>query len=354
MLILATKSNYQKPESIDETLLTTAGIKECRRNLILFVPKDEYERERKGMPGDPLKSKIGMAFLINLSISNGMGSFTELYKRHNTSIIRMNVYSFDVLFDNGFKDIQNCTMSLRSAFGSEIMNAYDGYNELSSDLGVYNRTFSDNSLDRDGRLIPHLIPPEFYNAEHMYLSRGDFWDLSQDSPSSFVYSGSQLIDTKTEIHLMDVGTWSSVNRSLHSVYDKLESEQLAETAVGDIFMTAAPTMISGTAFTYDTQMGENITGGSVPFAKYRQPGCIVNNLTEIKSILKIMCEDLEKEHGSLRVFYVPFLHGDRIRIICKDKNDSILERPFGIDRDYSTTTAAATLAADHGVDSFAD
>ena len=336
MLIRSAKAAFQPSGSL-EASLRGSGIKECRREFLLFIDRAQYEKEQIGA-FSPLESKIGLAFQINLSIADGRGSFSFLGRGSNSSYIRMNVYAYDVHFEGGFKNPDLAYFTLRSAFGSEIYRDYNEHYEKSSDVSLFNKLYGSASLDLYNQFFsgaPIIVLPEYYTEDHMAFELNDFYSVI-DYGESVLYTGSQLIDPHTKIKYMDVSAWGSVEHTLRSIFDKVRENETVENSIGGLFTAVAPTMITGTTFQYDTELGSGMKGGSIPFQSYRDPKQVINDLSFVNNMIKIECEALEKTYGSIRVFYTPFLHGDTMRIHVKDQPNLILDKTIGVDRDFST------------------
>jgi hypothetical protein len=182
----------------------------------------------------------------------------------------------------------------------------------------------------------------------MYDVENDYYELGQIGP--IVYTGSQLIDAYTDIRLLDIRSWDSMRRVLETVYreDVMKAnEELAmvspnmidacQSIVTTSFDPVASSMITGSTFIYDTADGINIRGGSVPFQQFREKKGVVEDLTHLTEVIRMRCQQMEKEFGEIRVFYSPFTFGDKIKIISKQNHQIIsTPNPIGFDRDFTT------------------
>lgn len=353
MLIRSAKASYRK-SSVQETTLRDAGIRDCRRKIIIFIDKKMYDNERMGIV-DPLKSHIGLAFQINLSVIDGRDSLTTIAfgNKSNSSVIRMNVYSYDVLFENSYSDFESAFLTIRTAYGSEIFRNYNEpeYAECKSDVIIYNRLYqgaeSMNMMyDSFFGSSTYLIPPIYYTAEHMYEDYNhQFFTLFEEN-TIFSASLKSMIDNYTEVSFLDISQYDSIEQSIRGVYHDITNDEqglMGEKITSNLFENIVPTMITDTVFIYDTENGSNIRGGSVPFMNFRDKRSMADELQSLKDFIIATCGDIEDEHGSIRVFYSPSLYGDRIRIIGKEDHSITMNKSMHIDRDYTSTNSLSDL-----------
>ncbi len=353
MLLRSAKAAY-RGESIRDMTLKDAGIRDCRRKIFVFIDKKHYDNERMGIV-DPLKSHIGLAFQINLSIADGRQSLTNISfgSKSNSSIIRMNVYSYDVLFENGYSDFESAFFTIRSAYGSEIFRNYENvdFPERTSDIIIYNRLYQDSQsmnlmYDSFFSSSPYLIPPIYYTAEHMYQDYNhEFFTLFEDS-TIFSSSLRSLVDDRTDISFLDMSQYDSIAQSINGFYQDVTKDEpglIGEKITSNLFDCVAPSMVSDAVFIYDTESGSNIKGGTVPFMNFRDKKSMANELQSLKDFIVATCKSVEDDHGSIRAFYSPSLCGDRIRIIGKDDQSISMVKGMHIDRDYTSTNALGDL-----------
>lgn len=361
MLIRSAKAAYRSGSSVQDMTLRDAGIRDCRRKIIIFIDKKNYDNERVGIV-DPLKSRIGLAFQINLSITDGRQSLTNIAfgSKSNSSVIRMNVYSYDVLFENNYSDFESAFLTIRSAYGSEIFRNYESsdYPERTSDIIIYNRLYQDSPsmnlmYDSFFSSSAYLVPPLYYTAEHMYEDYNhEFFTLFEDS-SIFSSSLKSMVDTHTEISFLDMSQYDSIAQSIQGFYQDITKDEpglIGEKMTSNLFDSVAPSMITDAVFIYDSESGSNIKGGTVPFMNFRDKRSMAGELQSLKDFIIATCKTVEDEHGSIRAFYSPSLCGDRIRIIGKEDPSISMVKSMHIDRDYTSANSLSGLLSNFNDD----
>jgi hypothetical protein len=322
-----------------ENELGEYGIKEAKRKLMLFIDKNEYNM---GI------LTTGKAVLMNLvacqdTFDNGI---INMINKGNSTTVKVNMYVFDVVFECGLENIRDAYFTLQNAYSTEITQDWSTMLHERPDIGIYNRDFSTSEaikekITQDPFRCSCLIPlPIYYTAlQQRHVTKDIFTIIWLD----FIihYSGGELIDKLTTIEVYDLSTWDSMVPMLKQ---KIEEAQNLKNSSANLlnrwFIPATESIIHGYNFIYDTQDGSNITTvpgvTSVPFSKYRDKSILVDDLQYIIDDITISCKKIEKEYGSIRLYFTPFLQGDRLHIYFKDYNNTPKEfTSTSLDNGYS-------------------
>ena len=95
--------------------------------------------------------------------------------------------------------------------------------------------------------------------------------------------------------------------------------------ISDCFVMTAESILNGYSFIYDSQMGigvKTIPGvTSVPYSDFRLKENLVSNLQQLTDFVKMEAKLIEKKYGSIRMYYVPLMSGDKLDIKYKDYKD---------------------------------
>lgn len=337
MLIKPIFSNT--PSGIDDAL-SKANIVENKRFLYLFVDRTEYENKTV---------TIGKCAQINVSVTKGDGDAFNTITNYDT--IDTNVYFYDVFFQNTVVDIKNAIFTLTSAFGSRIVNDFDGKQTFQHNVGLYSKLICGNTefidmLDNDSEIA--IVPPIYYTSAHMYLKEFDMYGILHVD-SVLVYSGEELIDTGTSVSMMDIRNWDTMVLSLKEFLG--ESSLKTPVSILDVSNTMFPitarTNIQNSVFIYDTHDGVNIKGGFLPFQRYYIKEKIPELFGSIKHNIESVAKELEREYGPLRLFYVPQYSGDKVKLIFKDyaiDHQPLTYTKSNVDREYSITGVLSDFA----------
>jgi hypothetical protein len=87
----------------------------------------------------------------------------------------------------------------------------------------------------------------------------------------------------------------------------------------------AESILNGYSFIYDSQIGigvKTIPGvTSVPYSDFRLKENLVSNLQQLTDFVKMEAKLIEQKYGSIRMYYVPLMSGDKLDIKYKDYKD---------------------------------
>jgi hypothetical protein len=328
-----------------DSILDESGIKECKRSIYVFVKKDEY------LNGS---AKVGRAILVNESLSDGRYTITKL-KIPNSANIRITIYYFDVLF-NDIKDLRESVFTLTESFGSERVISYTDKKVIDYETSQYStlvHVADDSTRDwiqlRDATYIP---PPKYYNETHMYHKEHDFNSLFGYDTIMY-FNMDELMDEFTTIKIFDIDFWDSMDSVIVESIDKQIMKN--EYGVGDVsiqlYTQFIQASINDAMFIYDSELGTNIKGGTIPFYKNQIKPAMINDIKNAKSIFEFTCKEIQDKYGSIRVHMKPTIFGDSFNIMCKEYE--IDNQPFNIghndnnivsiDRSYPTTNIISEI-----------
>lgn len=318
---------YVSPEEKLRQDLTECGISKCSRKIIFFVDKTEYELG---------SCKFGKAIQINLSvetgnISDGAQTFGIITK--NSSTIKNCVYKYDVFFPTGPYDLQGAVLLLQDAYTIEEVNDFDQRISYKNDMVKYNRAVCSIEgkmeelaaiRDIDRNSIPF---PLYYNMSHQEYCEKEKLSIIW-TEHSMSYEGHELIDPQTYIEIHDIKTYDTLLTTLiHQIQQKSSNKSDLNTVnmISDCFVVTAETLLNGYSFIYDTQMGINVKSipgvTSVPYGGFRIKENLVSNLQMLTDFIKMEAKLIEKKYGSIRMYYVPLMSGDKLDIKYKDYKD---------------------------------
>ena len=315
---------YISPEERLRQDLSECGIIKCSRKIIFFVDRYEFEA---GM------CKYGKAIQINLSVE--AGSVTDTMKSfglttRNASAIKNNVYKYDVFFPNGPMDLQSAVLILQDAYTVEEINNFDDRCAYKNDIVKYNKSIcsvdgkmeelaSINDIERNQ--IPF---PIYYNQSHQEMHDGERFSIIW-STKALSYEGHELIDANTYLEIHDLKTYDTLMQTLIQqiqMKSSNKSELNSVNMISDCFVLTAETLLNGYTFIYDSQMGINVKSipgvTSVPYSDFRLKENLVSNLQLLTNFVKQEAQLIEKKYGSIRLYYMPLMSGDKLEIKYKD------------------------------------
>ncbi len=349
--------------------LESAGIMKSKRIIYFIVEKKDFDAANRGEVNIH-RPPCGVAFLVNLSISDSHKSFTNHIKTPNSTLINMNIHTFDVLFANGMFNAKEGVFTFRNAYSSEIIDRFHYENGMRSedvsDIAICSRGVHDFGNPLIGSFlgddIPIIAPAPFYNPYHMWRTTGDYYGLADESTvMSEVFRGHELVDPFTEIKYIDIQKWDPLFCEHFSIFKDPQSE--FPMAMGKTFLvdgeserqmirrmfessSIVTSMFDDMTLVYDTQMGvTKLSNGTVPFLSYRNKENVINEIKFSIENLKATAHEIERERGSIRIMYTPLLIGDKMKIIYKD-HDFKPDIIHSIDRDFTTRTVAVDVGED--------
>ncbi len=305
--------------------LQAYNIKKASREILLFVDHQEFLEKRV---------RYGKAIQINISAQIGMIDseiFTLGVRTKNNASIKMNVYCYSVLFDHfmGADNIRGAEFLLQNAYSAENIEDFDLKFTSRPYVGIYNKDFSSDQ-DRvmsvkDMFFNNSSIPlPIYYTQEQQKRNENDSVTIAWlDYP--ITYEGHQLIDRNTNMTIHDINAWDSMIDIYFTSMDNIKKLANAENTIniiGDMFVPSVQPILSGFAFIYDTEEKCNIqkipNRVHIPMVEFRQKSQMYEDLDDIMNNIKYQAHHLEKEHGSVHIYYMPLLFGDKMQIEFKD------------------------------------
>lgn len=318
---------YVSPEEKTRQDLSACGIEKYSRKIIFFVDRTEYEM---GI------CKTGKAIQINLSVETGtisdsLKAFGIITK--NSSILKNAVYKYDVFFPNGPMDLQGAFLVLQDAYTAEEINDFDERVAYINDATKYNKSIC--SIDGKMEALATIkdidrnkIPlPLYYNMDHQNMNEGESYSIIWTT-ESLTYEGHQLIDANTYLEIHDLKTYDTMMKTLIQqiqMKSSNKSDLNSVNVISDCFVMTAESILNGYSFIYDSQMGigvKTIPGvTSVPYSDFRLKENLVSNLQQLTDFVKMEAKLIEKKYGSIRMYYVPLMSGDKLDIKYKDYKD---------------------------------
>ncbi|MGL4950076.1 MAG: hypothetical protein ACRC5M_06810 [Anaeroplasmataceae bacterium] len=314
-----------KPE-VDKKQLYKNELKDCRirgcsRKIIFFIDRTEYEAGT---------CHVGKAIQINLSMEEGtdMKSFGVMSPNSNT--IKNAVYKYDVFFPYGPSSIDDASMILRDAYSTEEINDFDNRNQYRNDIGLYNKELSSDTYKMEafnsvGKLFrTSVIPlPKYYTEEQQTKEEGDAYSIIWVD-HALNYDAGDLIDPFTIVEFHDIKTYDTMIPFLEREIKEKSNESNninSVNIISDLFIPTTECLLNGYTFIYDTQDGMNILSNkltSIPFAEFRIKENMIANLQGMKDLVESEAKYIEKKYGSIRMYYVPLMSGDKLSIKYKD------------------------------------
>jgi hypothetical protein len=321
-------------DNLDKFKLESVGIKEANRKLLLFLDPIEFAENRL---------TTGRCVQINVASQCGIKNNDLQYgdNTRNNSLIKINVYMYDVIFTSplGLNDMRNVVFKLKEAYGVESYNNFDIGIKLQKDICLYNDILStlensDNNIYNYMNNVTEVPLPKYYTMLHQAKVEHDIVTLPYyDYPQDF--TGDELIDHYTEVAWFKLSTWDNLLNILYNKYgfkyNNLEVPTGSSSLISELFPSSALAMIHGYNFIYDSDVPEKYAIRSdnkkgivwTPMYKYRIKDSIVADLTMLTDQFKHMGKLLENKYGSIRMYYTPLFHGDKLDIHFKDyKNNN--------------------------------
>ena len=318
---------FVDPETKLQDDLEACGIAKYSRKIIFFVDRSEYEL---GI------CKTGKAIQINLSVETGtIGDTMKSFglTTRNSSVVKNAVYKYDVFFPNGPLDLQSAVLLLQDAYTIEEVNDFDNKVAYKNDIVKYNKTICsiDGKMEelatiRD--LDRNQIPlPLYYNQAHQELNEHERFSIIWTT-EALSYEGFQLIDRNTYLEIHDLKTYDTMMQTLIQqiqMKSSNKSELNSVNLISDCFVVTAESLLNGYTFIYDSQLGINVKTipgvTKVPYGDFRVKENLVSNLQNLCDFVKMEAKLIEKKYGSIRLYYVPLMSGDKLDIKYKDYKD---------------------------------
>jgi hypothetical protein len=336
------------PDELHSLELQSVGIEKAYRQLLIFIDKDLYEQ------GILISGK---AILINLAAQIG-GKDKDFIHRfalnNNSTLIKLSVYYFDVIFDpvSGLDGLKDAEFTLSNAHSSELINDFNINQVLRPDVSIYNKIMS-TTLNEGNKtdlfatnfVSSVLIPsPKYYTEQHQKSKENDVYSIIWND-YIMTFEGNDLVDRFTSIDIYDIKTWETMVPALKSKIDNLDvgvKGTSSTSIVSGMFAPTSESIFDSYVFVYDSQLGTDVKAipgiTKVPLSNYRIKEAMVNDLAWIKDQFNMEAKRIEKEHGSLRIYYTPRMCGDKLEIHFKDYVSPV--KGFDnvkIDKGYSST-----------------
>lgn len=309
---------FISPEDKLKSDLENSGIARCSRKIIFFVDKTEF------LAGT---CKFGKAIQINLCVETGtlsdsMKAFGLTTK--NSSLVKNSVYKYDVAFPYGCGDIRSAYMILKDAYSVEEINEFDNRLAYKNDIGTYNKDVA--QVEGNAELLESAngynrteIPlPIYYNNTQQYLNEGENFSIIWLS-GTIAYDAQDLIDQYTVIEVHEDKTYDSLLPVLmNEIQVKSENKNDINSVnmISDCFVVTSESLLNGFSFIYDSQIGINVVPlvKTVPFSGFRIKENLAANLSMIRDFVKAEAKLIEQKHGNIRLYYAPFMSGDKLQI----------------------------------------
>lgn len=335
------------PDELKGNDLTRYGIEKAYRQLYIFIDKNDYINNTLTM-GKAIQINLAAQVGINDEVRNRILGISK----SNSTMIISSVYYYDVVFTpQGIDDLLGANFTLNNAHATEIVNDFDKNVINRFDLSLYNRlvSVSGNVEESMGILSnsflseTHICNPKYYSYNHQYNETKDLVSLIWNE-YTLVFEGDDLIDSRTGIEVYDLSTWDTMVPALKQQIDDLGSLPSTNTAsiISGMFAPTVESVIDHFVYIYDTEKGigvQSVPGKTkVPLSDYRIKQSVVNDLDYIKDQLMMEAKRIEKEHGSIRLYYVPKISGDKIEVNFKDYNKDSVVPGFNnlkVDKSYS-------------------
>lgn len=348
-------ANYKSNLFMDtEKSIEIAGIKEYYRRMYIFIDRDEYQQFGT--------VKSGKMFLINCSMTY---TTKNLYINHG-ELLRfvINMYSFQVEFINGFRNLDTsiCTLEegyLNDGYNDLIKRRYNPENQILYDnlRSLNNPYLKEELLNTEYQSYDVLPDPKYYTSNQQWLAEKEEPCPLNSIYHTLVYKLGDLKDNKTEIVILRNSDWQTfVEKKLQTLrtireedyYDPIAQKVNINLLLQDLFFYNAETNLQGLIFSYDSQVGDVIITHdkrfpvTMSFANHRFDEQKTKHILDLKERLNKSIKSMENEHGSLLLYYSPYLQGDFFQVHFKDykkENQPIVTESNKIDKIYSLDSA---------------
>jgi hypothetical protein len=331
--------------------LNRCGIKEASRLILLYIDKDEY-----------FNNTISQAKAIQINIALQIGLYDQdsllsgfVSEKNNSSLIKLSVYHYTVVLDpiERLKDLRGATFILNHSYSTETINDFNQNVVQRPDFGTYNRELSTNGsmeqfLDDMVSCTCKIPYPTYYTVHQQEIMEKDIFSIIFNA-TTISYEGYELIDKNTTIEVYDVSSWDTMVPKLKEEVEKMTTIKNSTANIIDhLYIPSFDSITHGYSFIYDTELGVNIKSVPgktvVPYRDSRIKSSITEDLGFILDQIKYTCSQVEKEYGSLRLYYIPFIYGDRLEMHLKDYNINPNElQNKAIDREFSTTETLTSM-----------
>ena len=346
MQVMAWQAMWNRSFNNVEQAILDSNIIDCYRQIYIFVDKNELDTY-----GDV---KTAKAILLNHSMTKTNTLDRCDFRNSNNTILLLNMYGFDVIFENGIRDMNAAQFLLTNAHSSSTTNVWD-LEPRAMRLG--NSTYTQNAMNDDNianffedvEYNNCLIPePLYYSINHMDRITKDYHALNAYR-SIYCYRGSDLVDKRTRIRVYDKAKWITMYKEklseLNEYRDEVYQNNMDITELSDgLFTLSANSMISGLMYGYDSNDGfvkiayDELLPVHVPFHQMQIKNKVESEIKMISNSLYDICKNIENVFGNIQVFISPGKCGDRTKMNFRDylpNNQPVLIGSVNVDKDTS-------------------
>ena len=302
------------------------GIMQHKRDIFLFVNMIEYQQNAL--------SSCEMIVVNTAAVRGGNRIVNPMYTLSKSSsvFIELNVYHGMMYFNGGsIDDIKDAHLSFFNVYGT---GAITDFHKNHCHMVELSKVSTDDDFPISSFYNPMgqvIVPPIYYTPEHMFSDLGDYHDMRLDADFMNYFIGHEIIDPMTKIHIYDANKWVGVTGSIDNMANKIlmDNKINLSDSVSSLFHVAAPSLVNGTTFAYDT-VNESYAaqGGNILNSNFLLKDKIKHDMTYLTRTFFGIAKEIEEAYGSVRVFYSPHFQGDQLRIIRRDYGDSIDIKPI--------------------------
>lgn len=326
MFISTPSNNYSLLHSnrggIKDAIIEKSGIMDRRRIIHIFY--------------DQTSPETCKVIQINVSVTKGSGVLFDQFfmNRYNGTLSFVSVYVYDCQLNSVGRDIKDQfrygKLTLLTAKRLDRETDFDNDVTTGEHPQLFSSFYKNYNLSNyvDSRVLVH---PYYYTQEHEYHTTGDFnpAGLYDDLYNSFTIIGNDIIDDVTVIYQQPPNNFKTIKDTLlisdpRILFGESKIETAASDTIGEInYMLGCDTMVNGGVIIYDTQMGIRFDNSSILNKPYMASRQADEELSTFVEAVKMQATNIEQNHGSIRLMYIPSLIGSKCRIIFKDSNNKI-------------------------------
>jgi hypothetical protein len=313
--------SFDTAKELSDNQLHDCGIIEYKRKIVLFADPASYKNNTL---------KAAKAVIINESVCKGTkeGNVTHV-SVNNSVLIRYSVYFCDVVFEMP-NNIKLSQFKVTSAYSKEWQSLFDQNNVMQYLTGRYSQNlgileYANNQLYNEIICLMDtaVIPPLYYTEVHQYKISRDIFYMGGDSVD--LYSGSELIDNKTQVNILDINLWDTMKYKTLGILDAIKNQANETFQHSSLFHYDFNRFIGeNSIFIYDSDgkgkdsPGVNIREGDIPLKPFYTRPYIQDNVTNALILFEQSCHDIESQYGHIRVQCLPGKIGNKMRIKFKD------------------------------------
>lgn len=334
--ILCPQSFKYKDPNMEES-----GIIEMKRFIYLFFDSNDIIDDKNNILNPAGTTILGKAIQVNMCLVEGGRENIDImpYLRggRNSTYMVINMYTYDTRFDQSIRNINSAEFTLINSVAASSTNDYDLKRCITNGISLYSKEFRGDEnkqykLSDGDSLAPGIPEPLYYTLRQQESEMNDIYTI-QALTSVIVHYGFELIDNETQVAIMDKSLMDTMNIQLRDKMKEIKYMVRSGSQFNDINMydttqlssemmyNILESLQSGYIYTYDSDLGRNITTTSksfLPFAKYRMKDEMITNMQRAIDTVELHAKDLEKQHGHLRITFTPCYRGDKIDVYFKD------------------------------------